>query len=66
MTKDMEQDSALMERFKERIPLGRPAQPDDIAGVIAFLASDDARFVTGVNLPVDGGLSASNGQPRQA
>ena len=66
MTKDMEQDSALMERFKERIPLGPPAQPDDIAGVIAFLASDDARFVTGVNLPVDGGLSASNGQPRQA
>jgi meso-butanediol dehydrogenase/(S,S)-butanediol dehydrogenase/diacetyl reductase len=66
LTKDMEQDSALMDRFKERIPLGRPAQPDDIAGVIAFLASDDARFVTGVNLPVDGGLSASNGQPRQA
>ena len=32
-------------------------------GVVAFLASDDARFVNGVNLPVDGGLSASNGQP---
>lgn len=36
----------------------------DIAGVVAFLASDDARFVNGVNLPVDGGLTASNGQPR--
>lgn len=35
----------------------------DIAGVIAFLASEDARFVSGVNLPVDGGLNASNGQP---
>lgn len=53
-------------RIRERIPLGRAAEPDDIAGVIAFLASDDARFITGANIPVDGGLSASNGQPRQA
>ena len=35
----------------------------DIAGAIAFLAGADARFITGVNLPVDGGLTASNGQP---
>ena len=53
----------LFEAFKRRIPLGRPAQPADIAGPVAFLASEDARFVTGVNLAVDGGLSASNGQP---
>lgn len=58
------QDDAVLARFKDRIPLGRIAQPEDIAAVILFLASDDARFVTGVNLPVDGGLSASNGQPR--
>jgi meso-butanediol dehydrogenase/(S,S)-butanediol dehydrogenase/diacetyl reductase len=38
--------------------------PADIAAAIAFLASDDARFVTGVNLPVDGGVTASNGQPK--
>ncbi|RMN73798.1 Short-chain dehydrogenase [Pseudomonas syringae pv. papulans] len=50
----------------ERIPLGRPGEAEDVRDVIAFLASDDARFVTGVNLPVDGGLSASNGQPPQA
>jgi meso-butanediol dehydrogenase/(S,S)-butanediol dehydrogenase/diacetyl reductase len=55
-----------IQKFMERIPLGRPAEPEDIADVIAFLASDDARFVNGVNLPVDGGLSASNGQPPQA
>lgn len=66
MTTGMEEDAALMDKFRERIPLGRPAQPEDIAAVVAFLASDDARFVTGVNLPVDGGLTASNGQPRQA
>jgi meso-butanediol dehydrogenase/(S,S)-butanediol dehydrogenase/diacetyl reductase len=49
--------------FVRRIPLGRPAEPADVAGVIAFLAGDDARFVTGVVLPVDGGLRASSGQP---
>jgi len=54
---------ATIGKFIERIPLGRVGQPDDVAAVIAFLTSDDARFVTGVNLPVDGGLNASTGQP---
>ena len=63
LTQDMKDDQKLMDKFMERIPLGRAANPEDIAPVIAFLASDDARYVNGVNLPVDGGLSASNGQP---
>ena len=54
----------VLAKFMDRSPLGRAAKPEDIADVIAFLASDEARFVTGVNLPVDGGISASNGQPR--
>ncbi|KQQ25012.1 3-oxoacyl-ACP reductase [Methylobacterium sp. Leaf123] len=66
LTEDMKGDTALMKRFAERIPLGRGAEPDEVADVIAFLASEDARYVTGVNLPVDGGLTASNGQPKQA
>ncbi|WP_458093376.1 SDR family NAD(P)-dependent oxidoreductase [Roseomonas sp. WA12] len=66
MTKDMLGDEKLMAKFAERIPLGRAAEADEVADVIAFLASHDARFVNGVNLPVDGGLSASNGQPPQA
>jgi meso-butanediol dehydrogenase / (S,S)-butanediol dehydrogenase / diacetyl reductase len=66
MTEDMQRDQELLAKFRARIPMGRPGEPEDIADVIAFLASDDARFITGVNLPVDGGLSASNGQPRQA
>ncbi|MET1027593.1 MAG: SDR family oxidoreductase, partial [Dongiaceae bacterium] len=53
----------ILENFMPRIPMGRGAQPPEIAGVIAFLASEDASFVNGVNLPVDGGVSASNGQP---
>ena len=63
MTADFFKKTELVDQFTARIPMGRPGEPDDVAGVIAFLASDDARFVTGVNLPVDGGLSASNGQP---
>jgi meso-butanediol dehydrogenase/(S,S)-butanediol dehydrogenase/diacetyl reductase len=59
----LEKSGAVMAAFAERLPIGRAATPDDIAGVIAFLASDDAVFVNGVILPVDGGLGASNGQP---
>ncbi|GJE56712.1 SDR family NAD(P)-dependent oxidoreductase [Methylobacterium thuringiense] len=62
-TAGMQDQPELVAKFEERIPMGRGARPDDISGVIAFLASADAQFVTGVNLPVDGGLSASNGQP---
>ena len=63
MTKDMVRNKKLVNKFMERMPIGRVAQPEDIAAVIAFLASDDARFVNGVILPVDGGVTASNGQP---
>ncbi|MCW2835272.1 MAG: hypothetical protein JWN68_3225 [Nocardioides sp.] len=49
--------------FHRRIPMGRSAEPEEVADVIAFLAGRDARFVTGVILPVDGGLRASSGQP---
>ncbi len=63
LTAGMKEQPNLIAKFEERIPIGRGAQPDDISGPIAFLASEDAHFVTGVNLPVDGGLTASNGQP---
>nr|WP_136252005.1 SDR family oxidoreductase [Ningiella ruwaisensis] len=56
-------DEQKYAKFCERIPMGRGAEPEEIADVIYFLSSDEARFVNGVVLPVDGGLSASNGQP---
>jgi meso-butanediol dehydrogenase/(S,S)-butanediol dehydrogenase/diacetyl reductase len=62
-TADLEKSEAVMTAFVSRLPIGRAAKPDEIAGVIAFLASEDAVFVNGVVLPVDGGISASNGQP---
>lgn len=45
-------------RFLSAIPMGRPGQPEEIAHAALWLASDDASFVTGVALPVDGGLVA--------
>jgi hypothetical protein len=48
----------------DRVPLGRAAQPEEIAAAVTFLASTDASFINGANLPVDGGTSASNGQIR--
>jgi meso-butanediol dehydrogenase/(S,S)-butanediol dehydrogenase/diacetyl reductase len=65
MTKDMQAQPELLAKFNERMPLGGPIPAEGIAAVMAFLASDDARYVTGVNLPVDAGLTASNGQPAQ-
>ena len=63
MTAGLMENKRLLGRFADRVPLGRPARPEEVAAVIAFLASADASFVNGVNLPVDGGLGASNGQP---
>jgi 2-dehydro-3-deoxy-D-gluconate 5-dehydrogenase len=45
-------------RIDERTPAGRVGQPSELVGAVLFLASDAARFVTGVDLPVDGGFLA--------
>lgn len=43
-------------RFTEQVPLGRAASAEEIAGVVRFLASDAASYITGAVIPVDGGL----------
>ncbi len=42
---------------RERIPLGRPGEPEEVAAAYAFLASDDASFIHGTGLVIDGGSS---------
>ena len=66
MTASITQNPEMLEKFQTRIAMKRAGQPEEVADVIAFLASQDARFVTGTILPVDGGLSASNGQPNMS
>ena len=58
MTESMLRDEARREQSIGLHPIGRLGKPEDVANAILFLASDDASFVTGVALPVDGGYTA--------
>ena len=58
MTAPLRADPAWAKRVLERYPLGRFGKPEEIAAAILYLASDEAAFVTGVALPVDGGYTA--------
>lgn len=53
------QNPDYLANFGKRISLGRPGVPDDVAQPAVFLASEMARYITGVTLPVDGGFLAS-------
>jgi NAD(P)-dependent dehydrogenase (short-subunit alcohol dehydrogenase family) len=58
MTAGLRQDPAWAQQVLARYPLRRFGQPEEIAAAILYLASDEAGFVTGVALPVDGGYTA--------
>jgi 3-oxoacyl-[acyl-carrier protein] reductase len=50
--------------MEKQIPAGRFAAPEDIAGLVAFLMSPPAAYITGAVLPIDGGLTAMIGVHR--
>lgn len=59
----LEADSGVSEISSTFAPLGRAGQPYEVAAVVSFLLSDDASFITGAAIPVDGGALQSMGQP---
>jgi NAD(P)-dependent dehydrogenase (short-subunit alcohol dehydrogenase family) len=59
MMKEIDKDSRSSSWMVANTPVKRPGTPEDIAAAVAFLCSDEASFIAGVTLPVDGGFSAS-------
>ncbi len=60
-----QKDPDVLERVARWYPLGRVGEPEDVAGAALFLASDEAAWISGAVLPVDGGLTAGNMQMMQ-
>jgi NAD(P)-dependent dehydrogenase (short-subunit alcohol dehydrogenase family) len=53
-----ENTDAVKERFKTMVPMGRIGKPEEIASAALFLASDESSYISGIDLPVDGGVVA--------
>ena len=47
------------EEMKNEVPMKRFAKPEEVASAVAFLVSDEASYITGINIPVDGGRTSS-------
>lgn len=63
LTDALRRNDEFMAAYARTIPMGRMGTPEEISGVAAFLASDDAAYITGAMIVVDGGVTAATGQP---
>lgn len=63
MLKGHMRDAEFMAEYERTVPMRRLGTPEEMAAAILFLASPDASFITGVDLAVDGGVTAQTGQP---
>ena len=63
MTDSLVKSRRAAEQYERLVPMARMGVADEIASAVAFLASDDASYVTGHGLVVDGGVTATTGQP---
>lgn len=58
MTEEVKEDEEFIDHIENQTPLGRMADPEEISSVAAFLASDEASYITGENIAVDGGWTS--------
>ena len=63
LTTQLQANDELLADYENLIPMGRFGRADEVAGAVAFLASDDASYITGTMLVIDGGVTAATGQP---
>ena len=63
-TEDHDGSPEALAKRGQTVPLGRVGYPDDIAGAVSWLVSDSASYVTGITVPVDGGMLAQLRSPQ--
>ncbi len=63
LTTGIDGNQELMSHWSDQIPIGRPGTSEEMANIVAFLASDEASYITGAMIAADGGITARTGQP---